>query len=88
MSAQASMSPIDVSEEGTHCDPTAPKQSATGDEQCSVRLRYVVVRSENRSLLQYPVNSPWWFASEVCPLLAGTLGPLATGFSACSLTAD
>ncbi|KAF2185318.1 hypothetical protein K469DRAFT_750461 [Zopfia rhizophila CBS 207.26] len=30
--------------------------------------------------------SRWWFASEVCPLLAGTLGPLATGFGACSLT--
>ncbi|KAH7382112.1 hypothetical protein BKA66DRAFT_441717 [Pyrenochaeta sp. MPI-SDFR-AT-0127] len=30
--------------------------------------------------------SRWWFALEVCPLLTGTLGPLATGFSACSLT--
>jgi hypothetical protein len=32
--------------------------------------------------------SRWWFASELCPLLAGTLGPLATGFTACSLTGD
>ncbi|KAH8698061.1 hypothetical protein GQ44DRAFT_764863 [Phaeosphaeriaceae sp. PMI808] len=30
--------------------------------------------------------SPWWFASALCPLLAGTLGPLATAFNTCSLT--
>ncbi|KAH7110131.1 hypothetical protein B0J11DRAFT_448573, partial [Dendryphion nanum] len=32
------------------------------------------------------LQSRWWFASELCPLLAGTLGPLATCFTVCSLT--
>jgi len=27
----------------------------------------------------------WWFASTMCPLLAGTFGPIATGFSICAL---
>ena len=27
----------------------------------------------------------WWFASTACPLLAGTLGPIANGFSICAL---
>lgn len=29
--------------------------------------------------------SSWWFASTACPLLAGTFGPLANGFSICAL---
>lgn len=27
----------------------------------------------------------WWFASTACPLLAGTLGPIASGFNICAL---
>jgi len=30
--------------------------------------------------------SKWWFASTLCPLLAGTFGPIANGFSICALT--
>lgn len=29
--------------------------------------------------------SRWWFASTACPLLAGTFGPLASGFNICAL---
>lgn len=29
--------------------------------------------------------SRWWFASTACPLLAGTFGPMASGFNICSL---
>lgn len=29
--------------------------------------------------------SRWWFASTACPLLAGTFGPIANGFSICAL---
>ena len=29
--------------------------------------------------------SRWWFASTACPLLAGTFGPMANGFSICAL---
>lgn len=29
--------------------------------------------------------SRWWFASTACPLLAGTFGPMATGFNICAL---
>lgn len=27
----------------------------------------------------------WWFASVACPLLAGTFGPMASGFNICAL---
>lgn len=33
----------------------------------------------------YMQASTWWFASTACPLLAGTFGPLASGFSICAL---
>jgi potassium channel subfamily K len=29
--------------------------------------------------------SRWWFASTACPLLAGTFGPIASGFNICAL---
>lgn len=29
--------------------------------------------------------SKWWFASTACPLLAGTFGPVASGFNICAL---
>lgn len=29
--------------------------------------------------------SKWWFASTACPLLAGTIGPVASGFNICAL---
>lgn len=29
--------------------------------------------------------SHWWFASVACPLLAGTFGPMASGFNICAL---
>jgi len=33
----------------------------------------------------YRERSHWWFASTACPLLAGTFGPIANGFSICAL---
>ena len=30
-------------------------------------------------------SSRWWFASTACPLLAGTFGPVASGFNICAL---
>ncbi|KAK5163322.1 uncharacterized protein LTR77_010695 [Saxophila tyrrhenica] len=39
-------------------------------------------RDESRSLQQ---PSRWWFASTACPLLAGTFGPMASGFNICAL---
>jgi potassium channel subfamily K, other eukaryote len=38
---------------------------------------------EEESEFQDP--SRWWFASTMSPLLAGTFGPLASGFSVCGL---
>lgn len=29
--------------------------------------------------------STWWFASTACPLIAGTFGPMASGFNICAL---
>jgi len=37
---------------------------------------------EQESLMQ---PSRWWFASTACPLLAGTFGPMASGFNIVSL---
>jgi potassium channel subfamily K len=37
----------------------------------------------NTRALQQP--SRWWFASTACPLLAGTFGPIASGFNICAL---
>lgn len=37
----------------------------------------------DRKALQQP--SRWWFASTACPLLAGTFGPIASGFNICAL---
>ena len=37
----------------------------------------------NARALQQP--SRWWFASTACPLLAGTFGPIASGFNICAL---
>ncbi|KAK4539890.1 hypothetical protein LTR36_010284 [Oleoguttula mirabilis] len=34
---------------------------------------------------EYKESSRWWFASTACPLLAGTFGPIANGFSICAL---
>ncbi|TKA80052.1 hypothetical protein B0A55_01758 [Friedmanniomyces simplex] len=34
---------------------------------------------------EYREPSHWWFASTACPLLAGTFGPMANGFSICAL---
>ncbi|KAK5113187.1 hypothetical protein LTR85_011005 [Meristemomyces frigidus] len=34
---------------------------------------------------EYKEASRWWFASTACPLLAGTFGPIANGFSICAL---
>ena len=31
------------------------------------------------------LGAEWWFASTACPLLAGRLGPMASGFNICSL---
>ncbi|KAK4891032.1 hypothetical protein LTR27_010363 [Elasticomyces elasticus] len=33
----------------------------------------------------YREPSHWWFASTACPLIAGTFGPMANGFSICAL---
>lgn len=38
---------------------------------------------EEEEALMQPTR--WWFASTACPLLAGTLGPMASGFNICSL---
>ncbi|KAK5136132.1 hypothetical protein LTR08_003969 [Meristemomyces frigidus] len=34
---------------------------------------------------EFEQSSSWWFASTACPLLAGTFGPIASGFSICAL---
>ena len=33
----------------------------------------------------FTLPSRWWFASTACPLLAGTFGPIASGFNICAL---
>jgi potassium channel subfamily K len=33
----------------------------------------------------YLEPSRWWFASTACPLLAGTIGPVASAFNICAL---
>ncbi|KAK3700371.1 hypothetical protein LTR37_015982 [Vermiconidia calcicola] len=39
-------------------------------------------KQEEQDLMQ---PSHWWFASTACPLLAGTFGPMASGFNICAL---
>ena len=39
-------------------------------------------QSEEEDFVQ---PSHWWFASTACPLLAGTFGPMASGFNICAL---
>lgn len=39
-------------------------------------------KQEEADLMQ---PSRWWFASVACPLLAGTFGPMASGFNICAL---
>ncbi|KAK3695928.1 hypothetical protein LTR37_018283 [Vermiconidia calcicola] len=39
-------------------------------------------KQEQQDLMQ---PSHWWFASTACPLLAGTFGPMASGFNICAL---
>ncbi|KAH7067709.1 hypothetical protein BKA63DRAFT_522672 [Paraphoma chrysanthemicola] len=51
-------------------------------EPIQQNTRQVLARDEQRK----SGLGRWWFASDICPLLAGTLGPLATGFTVCSLT--
>jgi len=34
---------------------------------------------------EYLDPSQWWFASTASPLIAGTFGPIANGFSICAL---
>jgi len=42
------------------------------------------VQYEDKEDLHQP--SRWWFASVACPLLAGTFGPIASGFNVCALS--
>lgn len=41
-----------------------------------------LAEEEEKQFLQ---PSRWWFASTACPLLAGTLGPMASAFNICAL---
>ena len=40
---------------------------------------------EKEEEADYAQPSHWWFASTACPLLAGTFGPMASGFNICAL---
>lgn len=40
---------------------------------------------EEQEEQDYMDPSRWWFASTACPLLAGTFGPMASGFNICAL---
>ncbi|KAL2755547.1 hypothetical protein ACRALDRAFT_2027276 [Sodiomyces alcalophilus JCM 7366] len=47
----------------------------------------LLVPSDNITDLSPPVSaSRWWFASSAFPMIAGTLGPVASAFSICSLS--
>ncbi|KAM9878949.1 potassium channel [Verticillium dahliae] len=43
------------------------------------------VRFENDGFHMTPRSSRWWFASSAFPMIAGTLGPVASAFSICAL---
>lgn len=40
---------------------------------------------DTRDAVNAKQPSRWWFASTACPLLAGTFGPIASGFNICAL---
>jgi potassium channel subfamily K len=42
-------------------------------------------RGDNINAVNAEQPSRWWFASTACPLLAGTFGPIASGFNICAL---
>lgn len=42
------------------------------------------VEQEDKDDIRQP--SRWWFASVACPLVAGTFGPIASGFNVCALS--
>ena len=41
--------------------------------------------SSNEGTASFGDPSRWWFASTASPLLAGTFGPMASGFNVCAL---
>ena len=55
----------------------------SGDEAQSDQAGDELEKEEEADFLQ---PSRWWFASTACPLLAGTFGPMASGFNICSLS--
>jgi potassium channel subfamily K len=77
LSRHSSMSAIDPGVE------ERIKQSADDVEENREREQEEQGDTHDAASARQP--SRWWFASTACPLLAGTFGPIASGFNICSL---
>ncbi|EMC98179.1 hypothetical protein BAUCODRAFT_66900 [Baudoinia panamericana UAMH 10762] len=59
--------------------------NAADDVEGNAAERAVEEEEEEEADDEFGNPSRWWFASTACPLLAGTFGPIANGFSICAL---
>ena len=46
------------------------------------------LEEEKEEREEFTQSGSWWFASTACPLLAGTFGPIASGFNICALAIE
>ncbi|CRG91280.1 hypothetical protein PISL3812_08328 [Talaromyces islandicus] len=60
----------------------SPMSNVSKDDDQDTSLRWV---SANRELSEFLQPVKWWYASTEVPLIAATIGPMASAFSICSL---
>jgi hypothetical protein len=86
MSASALNVPLQNRENTVDPSRQNTRQVLARDDQYTLGFGYVFLDFSEHFYRLLTWLSSWWLASELCPLLAGTLGPLATSFTVCSLS--
>ena len=66
-------------------DPGMEDALKKADQDVEANPDKAVEEEEEQEDDEFRNPSRWWFASTACPLLAGTLGPMASGFNICAL---
>ena len=54
----------------------------------SIRRMLVAILPPGDVSADHGCDSRWWFASSAFPMIAGTLGPVASAFSICALVRE
>ncbi|KAI6826538.1 voltage-gated potassium channel [Hortaea werneckii] len=62
-----------------------PIQQTSNDVEANIADSDREEQLEEEKEEDFQDPSRWWFASTACPLLAGTFGPIASGFNICAL---